>query len=141
MRLKQKVSAPTIFGPGCRLADPRKGLTDIQFSSHLEVIRVLFVIFVNMFLKKRHRISDEQVSVMTGQLLIDTWGLPRRQTHSMNEIILLSEAQNLPETVEGKQNKTYFENLLCDYEERRVTERSGRRTSNPMVWASCLSHP
>lgn len=47
-------------------AVPRDGL-------YLKMICVLLVILMDVFMKQRQRIPDEQVGVMTGQLFIDAW--------------------------------------------------------------------
>lgn len=40
---------------------------------YLKVICILLIIFMNVLIEKSQRITDEQVSIMAGQLFIDSW--------------------------------------------------------------------
>lgn len=50
-----------------------RGFREGHFVSvYLKVIRVLLIVFINVFMEQGQRIPDEQVCVMAGQLFIDT---------------------------------------------------------------------
>lgn len=60
-----------------------------QNALYLKVIRVLPVIFINVFLKQSQRIPDEEESIMARQLFIDAW---RRKTKlNTNAFVMFSQ--------------------------------------------------
>ena len=52
--------------------------------THLEVVRILGIILVDLLAEQGDWISDKQVSQMTSQLLVHTWGVMSRIRWSLN---------------------------------------------------------
>ena len=60
--------------------------------THLEVVRILGIILVDLLAEQGDWISDKQVSQMTSQLLVHTWGVMSRIRWSLNIVSQVCES-------------------------------------------------